>query len=70
LWREINDDLTFHALHDDAVAGMHDKDWHVVDGLDLVVGRMFLLVASLTVPLALAAARDVGHEGIAKTRVL
>jgi hypothetical protein len=66
LRQEIEDDLTFCALRADATTGTHGKDWRVVDGLILVAGRIYLPVASPTVPLALAAAHGAGHE-VAKT---
>jgi hypothetical protein len=42
LRRDINDDLDFHAMCDNATAGTCGNDWHITDGLVIVAGRIYL----------------------------
>jgi hypothetical protein len=54
-------------LLEEVIAGAHDKGCHIIDGLVMCRGRVYVSPTSPSLPEVLATAQDLGHEGIEKT---
>lgn len=67
LHHEVANVTSLSALCDKFAAKQQRGNWTIIDDLLLFTGRVFVQASSLVLPLILAAAHDVGHEGVHKT---
>ena len=67
LRQELAQDTELRARRDAVVAGNHDGDWSVRDGLIIYDGRVFVPPTSAVLPDILQLAHTAGHEGVQKT---
>ena len=64
LRQELAQDTELRARRDAVVAGNHDGDWSVCDGLIIYDGRVFVPPTSAVLPDILQLTHTAGHKGV------